>query len=100
MRIARITICHSHHDILELFLEVLQVLRRRFFSPAEENSRKVFLKVIQRLDYYVGKVLRLEEEEGANDLIKQLSAMLKMAFCIEFQKLLNTNRKEKDGSDE
>lgn len=90
----------QYHDILELFLEVLQVLRRRFFSPAEENSRKVFLKVIQRLDYYVGKVLRLEEEEGANDLIKQLSAMLKMAFGIEFQKLLNTNRKEKDGSDE
>lgn len=90
----------QYHDILELFLEVLQVLRRRFFSPAEENSRKVFLKVIQRLDYYVGKVLRLEEEEGANDLIKQLSAMLKMAFGIDFQKLLNTNRKEKDGSDE
>ena len=77
----------QYHDILELFLEVLQVLRRRFFSPTEENSRKVFLKVIQRLDYYVGKVLRLEEEEGANDLIKQLSAMLKMAFGIEFQKL-------------
>lgn len=87
----------DYHEILELFLEVLQVLRRRFFLPAEENSRRVLHKVIHRMNYYVNKVLQLEEEEGVHNLIKQLSAMLKMAFDIDFQRLLNTNRGEKEG---
>ena len=90
----------QYHDVLELFLEVLQVLRRRFFLPAEEDSRRVFLKVVQKLDHYVQKVLKLEREEGSGDFIKQLSAMMKMALGIDFQMILDANRKEKDDNDE
>jgi len=81
-----------YHDILELFLDLLQVLRKRFFSPAEENSREVFLKVAHKLDYYVQKVLSLEKEEGAEDLVKQLSSLMKTALGIDFRMLLDANR--------
>lgn len=98
--INRLLSAGSYNDILELFLEVLQVLRRRIFSPAEENSGEVCSKVVHKLNYYVAKVLQLESEKGANDLIRQLSSMMKTALGIDFKMLLDANRPKKDGMHE
>ncbi len=88
----------EYHDILQLFLDVLQVIRRRSFSPLEDNGREVLLKVIKRLEYYVTKVLRIEKKEGVTFFIKGLSMLLKQAFNIDFERLLKANRQEREGS--
>lgn len=82
----------QYSDMLELFLDTLQVLRRRFFLPAEENSRQLFAKIIRKMDYYVKKALQFEKNEGVDYFLKQLSSMLKMAFDIDFNRLMNANR--------
>ncbi len=84
----------QNNDMLELFLDTLQVLRRRFYLPAEENSKQVFTKIIHKLDYYVKKAFQLEKDEGVDYFIKQLSSMLKMAFDIDFNRLMNANQKK------
>lgn len=86
----------KYHDILELFLECLQVMRRRFFSPLEENSRVVFLEIAPKLDYYVKKTIMLEEREGVSYFIRQLSLLMKQAFDIDFERLLKVNQKRKE----
>lgn len=87
----------EYHDILQLFLDVLQVIRRRAFSPIEENGRDVFLKTVKILDYYIKKILIIEEKEGTAYFINGLSALLKQAFDIDFERLLEANRKERKG---
>ena len=81
----------------QLFLDVLQVIRRRAFSPIEENGRDVFLKTVKILDYYIKKILIIEEKEGTAYFINGLSALLKQAFDIDFERLLEANRKERKG---
>lgn len=89
---------NEYHDILQIFLDVLQVIRKRLFSPLEDNGKPVFLSFINKLDYYIKKILIIEEKEGVNYFIKELSALLKQAFDIDFERLLKANRKEKGGS--
>lgn len=88
----------EYHDILQLFSDVLQAIRRRFFSPLEDNGREVLLEVIKKLDYYVKKILRIEKKEGVSFFIKGLSMLLKQAFNIDFERLLKANRQERKGS--
>jgi glycosyltransferase involved in cell wall biosynthesis len=82
----------DYHDILQLFLNVLQVIRRRLFSPLEDNGKEVFLSIINRLDYYVKKILKIENKEGVNYFIKGLSILFKHAFNLDFERLLEVNR--------
>ncbi|NLE25516.1 MAG: glycosyltransferase family 2 protein [Clostridiaceae bacterium] len=88
----------EYHDILQLFLDVLQVIRRRLFSPLEDNGREDFLRIIHKLDYYVKKILKIEKTEDVTYFIKGLSRMLKQAFDIDFERLLKANRQERGGS--
>ncbi|MGI6086079.1 MAG: glycosyltransferase [Acetivibrionales bacterium] len=88
----------EHHDILQLFLDVLQIIRKKYFSPLEDNGRCVFLKIANKLDVYVDKILSIEKKEGVPYFIKGLSLLLKQAFDIDFERLLQANRLEKEGS--
>ncbi len=88
----------EYHDILQLFLDVLQVIRKRLFSPLEDNGRDVFLRVIKKLDYYVRKILKIEKKEGVSYFVNGLSVLFKKAFDIDFEMLLKANRQEREGN--
>lgn len=88
----------EYHDILQLFLDALQVIRRRLFSPLDDDGREVFLRIILKLDYYVKKTLKIEKTEDVTYFIKGLSRLFKQAFDIDFERLLKANRQRRGGS--
>ena len=54
---------NEYHDILQIFLDVLQVIRKRLFSPLEDNGKPVFLSIINKLDYYIKKYSLLKKKK-------------------------------------
>lgn len=88
----------DYHDVLQLFLDVLQVIRKKLFSPLEDNGKEIFLRIAGRLDYYVKKIVGIEKKEGVKHFIKGLSTLFKHAFAIDFESLLKANRLERGGS--
>jgi len=87
----------DYHDILQLFLDVLQVIRKKLFSPLEDNGEEVFLRIADKLDHYVRKIIKIEKKEGVHYFIKGLSELFKHAFNVDFESLLKVNRSERGG---
>ena len=86
----------DYHDILQLFLDVLQVIRKKLFSPLEDNGKEVFLRIAGKLDYYVEKTLTIEKKEGVHNFINGLSELFKHAFNVDFTNLLKINQTRKE----
>ncbi len=86
----------EYHAILELFLEALQTMRRRFFSPAQENLRGTIIKISPKINQYAKIISILKEEEDVNCFLRHLSILLKKAFNISLERMLRLNEKRKD----
>lgn len=81
----------EYHEILELFLKLLQVLRKRFFDAAADNGREVFLEIAKDIGHYIEKVLKLQRQVGVPSFIRQLSYLFKVSFNVDFERLLKVN---------
>jgi glycosyltransferase involved in cell wall biosynthesis len=79
------------HDLLELFLELLQVMRRRFFSPDEDNSAVVFPFIMQRIGYFAHLASELKKKMIVPDFIEYLCCLFEITFNVKFKKMLKDN---------
>ncbi len=86
----------EYHELLELMLELLQVMRRRFFQPQEDNTKILLPRVIEKLSTIIKKTLALQKKEGGFFFIQKLSYLFKRAFNIDFEKLLETHKERED----
>lgn len=86
----------EYHEILELFLELLQVMRRRFFSPQEDYSMAQFSKISEKMGTYIKMTLQLQRKVEVPYFIQQLSILFKLAFDIDFDWLVKANKERED----
>lgn len=80
----------EYHDILHLFLDLLQVMRKRYFEQ-DSSNKGLFMRTAEMLGYYVRKVIHIKNTEGVPDFINQLFSLFKMAFDIDFEKMVRFN---------
>lgn len=88
----------QYHEVLELFLATLQVLRKRFFSPAEENCDGVFINIVKKLNNNTHEIALIEKQEEASCFMRHLKILLKQAFNISLGELLTQNSNRGDNN--
>ena len=82
----------EYHEILELFLELLQVLRKRFFKPQEEDGKAVYARVNGEKEYYIQKIIRLQRQEWVPYFVPMLSILFKLAINMDFERLVKISQ--------
>jgi hypothetical protein len=90
--ISNILVFNQYNDLLELFLELLQVMRKRLFSDSDDNDRAVFSRIVQRIGTYVQKANDLQKKHEAGYFIQQLTNLMKLTFDIDFERLMKANQ--------
>ncbi len=83
----------EYHDILQLFLDLLQVMRKRIFEHDSFN-KNFFVRIAEMLGYYVKKVVYIRKKESVPDFINQLFKLFKMTFDIDFEKMVRFNEEK------
>jgi len=77
----------EYHDILQLFLDLLQVIRRRIFENKEPN-RSLMARIGEMLGYYIKKVIYIKKKEGVPYFTDQLYDLFKLSFDIDFGRMV------------
>ncbi len=86
----------EHHGLLELMLELLQVMRCKYFLPQEDNSRALMPRVIQKMGSIIKSTLILQKKVGGSFFIRHLCYLFKRALNIDFDELLEANQERED----
>jgi glycosyltransferase involved in cell wall biosynthesis len=88
----------EYHVLLELFLETLQIIRKRLFAPSQENIRGAVIKLYPKLNHYAKAASILREEGNGKCFLQHMSLIFHKAFGISLERLLRANEKRGDGN--
>ncbi|NLU52513.1 MAG: glycosyltransferase family 2 protein [Clostridiaceae bacterium] len=77
----------EYHDILQLFLNLLQVMRKRTFG-CDDNSKAVLTEIASTLGDYARKTAEMSKKENVPHFVKQLCNLFKEALDIDFEKMM------------
>ncbi|NMA65036.1 MAG: glycosyltransferase family 2 protein [Clostridiaceae bacterium] len=78
----------EYHDILQLFLDLLQVIRKRVFENDPKPNKSLIVRLGEMLGYYIKKVIFIKKKEGVPYFIDQLYNLFKTSFDIDFEKMV------------
>lgn len=79
---------HSeYHDMLQLFLDLLQIMRKRTFG-CNDGSREVLTRIASSVGEYARKAAAMKEKESVPHFLKQLCDLFKEAIDIDFEKMI------------
>jgi hypothetical protein len=84
----------EYHELLELFIMLLQVMRKRFFSPMDDDSKSVYYKVGAKMTTYIKKTILLQRKEWVPYFIQMLFILFKLALNIDFERLMKVGQEE------
>lgn len=77
----------DYNFILQLFLEFLQIIRKRIFKPEEENSIEIIPIVAKNMQLLIYQLDELSNKYDARCFVERFSMLLKQIFNLDIDKI-------------